>query len=88
MYDGEPLTQGTLSVWNQIGRTTGAQAISLRILEFARGLSPTIRNAGCDEILYVLNSAERHIERGHPIRLSEQTERPPRRRIEPNDLHK
>src|SRR6476660_9139491 len=73
MHDGDPLTQGTLSIWNQIGRATGAHAISLRILKFAPGLSPTIRNAECDEILYVLNSAEHDTERGHPVRLSEQT---------------
>jgi mannose-6-phosphate isomerase-like protein (cupin superfamily) len=35
-------------------RTTGASAISLRVLEFARGLSPTLANASCDEILFVL----------------------------------
>ncbi len=75
MHDGEPLTQGTLSIWNQISRATGAQAISLRILEFAPGLSPTIRNGDCDEILYVLNSAERDMDRGHTIRLSEPSER-------------
>ncbi len=60
MREGEPLTQGTLRIWNRIGRATGAQAISLRVLEFAPGLSPGIRNQECDEILYVLNS-----ERGH-----------------------
>lgn len=71
MRDGEPLAEGTLRIWNQVGRATGAQAISLRILEFAPGLSPAIRNSACDEILYVLNSSER----GHPVRLSEQSER-------------
>jgi mannose-6-phosphate isomerase-like protein (cupin superfamily) len=71
MRDGEPLAEGTIRIWNQIGRATGAQAISLRILEFAPGLSPAIRNSDCDEILYVLNSSER----GHPVRLSEQSER-------------
>ncbi|HEV2715899.1 MAG TPA: cupin domain-containing protein, partial [Terriglobales bacterium] len=34
---------------------TGAQAISLRVMEFAPGLSPEIRNDDCDEILYVSN---------------------------------
>src|SRR2546426_6568427 len=64
MHDGAPLVEGTLRIWNQIGRATGAQAISLRVMEFAPGLSPTIRNDDCDEILYVL-------ERGHPARMSE-----------------
>jgi mannose-6-phosphate isomerase-like protein (cupin superfamily) len=54
MREGEPLTEGTLSIWRRIGRASGAQAISLRIMEFAPGLSPVIRNDDCDEILYVL----------------------------------
>jgi mannose-6-phosphate isomerase-like protein (cupin superfamily) len=86
MHDGEPLAAGTLRIWNQIGRTTGAEAISLRILEFAPGLSPAIRNSDCDEILYVLDSAlgmEREPAgspagqprwRARPVRLSEQTD--------------
>src|SRR5229473_593933 len=54
MREGEPLTEGTLRIWNRIGRATAAQAISLRVMEFAPGLSPGIRNDDCDEILYVL----------------------------------
>src|SRR3981081_550160 len=72
MHDGEPLSQGSLRIWNQVGRQTGAQAISLRIMEFAPGLSPGIRNGDCDEILYVMDS-----ERGHPVRLTEHSERTP-----------
>jgi len=63
MREGEPLTEGTLRIWNQIGRDTGAQAISLRIMEFAPGLSPTLRNEECDDILYLVGS-----ERGDPVR--------------------
>jgi mannose-6-phosphate isomerase-like protein (cupin superfamily) len=70
MREGVPVVRGTLSIWNQIGRATGAQAISLRIMEFAPGLSTEIRNGDCDEILYVLNS----MERGQPVRLSERSE--------------
>jgi mannose-6-phosphate isomerase-like protein (cupin superfamily) len=55
MREGESLCAGTLRIWNRIGRATGAQAISLRVLEFAPGLSPGMRNKECDEILYVLN---------------------------------
>jgi mannose-6-phosphate isomerase-like protein (cupin superfamily) len=83
MGEDVPAVSGTLSIWNQIGRATGAQAISLRILEFAPGLSPAIRNGDCDEILYVLDDMEREhpdverghpdAERGHPVRLSERT---------------
>jgi mannose-6-phosphate isomerase-like protein (cupin superfamily) len=54
MHEGEPLVNGTLRIWNQIGKATRAQAISLRVMEFAPGLSPTIRNDDCDQILYVL----------------------------------
>lgn len=58
MHDGEPLVEGTLRIWKQIGRATGAQAISLWVMEFAAGFSPTIRNDDCDEILYVLNARD------------------------------
>jgi|SRR5882724_7035745 len=74
MREGVPNIEGTLRIWNQIGRATGAQAISLRTMEFAPGPSPEIRNGDCDEILYVLNS-EQDFGRGHPARLSERSER-------------
>lgn len=56
MHYGEPLVEGTLRIWNQIGCATGARAISLRVMEFAPGLSPRITNDECDQILYVLGS--------------------------------
>jgi mannose-6-phosphate isomerase-like protein (cupin superfamily) len=59
MREGEPIVQGTLRIWNRIGQKTGAQAISLRVMEFAAGMSPTISNDECDEILYVLDSSSR-----------------------------
>src|SRR5260221_12176134 len=74
MREGVPIIEGTLRIGNQIGRATGAQAISLRIMEFAPGQSPEIRNGDCDEILYVLSS-ERDLERGHPACLSEHSAR-------------
>ena len=55
MGDGAPLIEGTLRIWNQIGRATGAQTISLSVMEFAPGLSPTIQNHDCDQILYVVD---------------------------------
>jgi len=55
MREGEPIANGTLRVWNHIGKATGAQAISLRVMEFAPGLSPVIQNDDCDQILYVVN---------------------------------
>ena len=70
MREGASLIEGTLRIWNRIGRATGAQAISLRVMEFASGLSPGIRNDDCDEILYVLPW-----ERGHPARNEVSTTR-------------
>jgi mannose-6-phosphate isomerase-like protein (cupin superfamily) len=36
-----------------VNRSAGAEAISLRVLEFSEGVSPGIRNEDCDEVLYV-----------------------------------
>jgi mannose-6-phosphate isomerase-like protein (cupin superfamily) len=52
--EGVPHNTNNLKIWPQVGRAVGAQAISLRILEFAQGLSPGLRNHTCDEVLYVL----------------------------------
>ena len=57
MNEGAPLVHGTLTVWPQIGRRVGAQAISLRVLAFAPGISPGMRNESSDEVLYVLENA-------------------------------
>ncbi len=54
MHDGAPEVVGSLKIWNRIGKATGADAISLRILEFEPGTSPVLRNDECDEVLYVL----------------------------------
>src|SRR5437762_12302131 len=56
MHDGDAVIDGTVRTWKQIGRATGAQAISLRVMEFAPGISPAIRNEQCDQILYLLNN--------------------------------
>ena len=56
MREGEPLTIGNVRLWSQVDRERGAQAISLRIMEFAPGLSAGICNRDCDEVLYLLNS--------------------------------
>jgi mannose-6-phosphate isomerase-like protein (cupin superfamily) len=58
MQEGTAIKNGTLSVWAHIGCETGAQAISLRILEFEPGTSPGLKNENCDEILYVLEKDE------------------------------
>jgi len=57
MHDGVPEVSGSLTVWNRIGKATGDDAISLRILEFGPGVSPVLSNRGCDEVLYVLEGS-------------------------------
>ena len=57
MHEGVPDVSGTLKVWNQIGKANGAEAISLRILEFGPGRSPALRNHGSDEVLYLLDES-------------------------------
>lgn len=54
LREGTPEERGSLRVFRHVDRTTGASAISLRVLEFAPGLSPTLANASCDEILFIL----------------------------------
>ena len=53
MHEGAPRVFGTLEVWDQIGRASGAEAISLRILEFRPGRSAVLRNHEFDEVIYV-----------------------------------
>ena len=54
MHEGEPRVDGSLTIWNQIGKASGAKAISLRLLEFGPSTSPVLRNEASDEVLYVL----------------------------------
>ena len=54
MNEGVARVFGSLKIWNQIGRASGAEAISLRVLEFGPGKSPGLRNGECDEVIYVL----------------------------------
>lgn len=67
--DGEPMIDGTLRVWPQIGRANGASAISLRTMEFAPGLSPTLSNDESDEIFYVLQGAATVQINGNPFQV-------------------
>lgn len=66
MREGEPIENGTLRIWSPIGCATGAQAISLRVLEFAPGTSPGLRNENCDEVFYVLERDEQEIAADDP----------------------
>ena len=58
MNEGPATVSGTLKIWSQVSRATGAKAISLRILEFAQGQSPALQNAGADEVLYLLENLD------------------------------
>ena len=58
MHEGVPQVSGSLKLWNQVGRSNGADAISLRILEFGPGASPALRNRECDEVLYLLEDLD------------------------------
>jgi mannose-6-phosphate isomerase-like protein (cupin superfamily) len=55
MHEGVPHVSGSLKVWKQISKASGAKAISLRVLEFGPGMSPVLRNHTCDEVFYVLD---------------------------------
>ena len=57
MHEGEPRVDGSLKIWNQIGKTSGATAISMRVLEFGPGTSPVLRNHTSDEVFYVLEGS-------------------------------
>jgi mannose-6-phosphate isomerase-like protein (cupin superfamily) len=55
MHEGEPRVSGSLKIWDQIGRASGAKAISLRVLEFGQGTSPVLSDPDSDEVFYVLD---------------------------------
>jgi mannose-6-phosphate isomerase-like protein (cupin superfamily) len=57
MQEGVPYVSGSLKIWNQVGKSSGAEAISLRLLEFGPGASPGLRNRECDEVLYLLEDS-------------------------------
>src|SRR5262245_13539477 len=71
--DGRPIINGTLSILPHVGRATGASAISLRAMEFAPGLSPGLRNQGCDEVLYVLEGTATIFINGWPQPVETET---------------
>lgn len=55
MHEGDPRVSGSLSIWDQIGKASGAKAISLRVLEFGPGTSPALSDSQSDEVFYVLD---------------------------------
>jgi mannose-6-phosphate isomerase-like protein (cupin superfamily) len=55
LREGVPEEHGPMRVFRHVDRTTGATAISLRVLEFAPGRGPVLANTSCDEVLFVLD---------------------------------
>jgi mannose-6-phosphate isomerase-like protein (cupin superfamily) len=54
LKEGRPRRLGRLKIWNHAGRRSGAKAISLRVMELEAGLSPGMRTAKADDVLFVL----------------------------------
>ena len=71
--EGSPQVSGSLKVWNHIGKASGADAISLRILEFDPGTSQILRNGECDEVLYLLEGSCSVVIDGAPYELGPDT---------------
>lgn len=70
LREGEPEVLETLRIFRHVDRTTGASAISLRVLEAAPGRSPALGNAACDEVLFVLEGRGRAVLDGEAHDLS------------------
>jgi mannose-6-phosphate isomerase-like protein (cupin superfamily) len=58
MHEGVPEVSGSLKAWHQVGRANGAEAISLRVLEFGPGTSPALRYPEYDDVLYLFEDVE------------------------------
>jgi mannose-6-phosphate isomerase-like protein (cupin superfamily) len=71
--EGEPVARGTARVWRHFDRRHGAKAISMRVLEFAPGLSPGLRNGSCDDVLYVVGGDGTVFVDGAAKRISPET---------------
>lgn len=59
MKEGEPAGDGALRVWRHFDRSSGARAISLRVMELGRGNSATLYDAESDDVLYVVSGRGR-----------------------------
>jgi mannose-6-phosphate isomerase-like protein (cupin superfamily) len=73
LREGEASGSAGVRIWRHADRASGTKAISLRVLEFAPGLSPGLRNATCDEVLYVLEGEATVYLDGHPSRVGPDT---------------
>jgi len=73
LREGEPTLHGSIRVYDHAGRSSGAHAISLRVVEFAAGLSPGLRNVASDEVLYVVEGEATVFIDGHPESVAPDT---------------
>jgi len=73
MWEGTPRIERNVKILQQVGRDTGAKAISLRTLEFARGSFNGIRNSDCDEVIYVLEGTGTIFIDGQPLAIEPET---------------
>jgi mannose-6-phosphate isomerase-like protein (cupin superfamily) len=67
LKEGEPESGEGVRIWRHIHRGTGAESISMRVLEFPSGRSGPLRNSRCDEVLYVVEGAGTLILDGRPF---------------------
>ena len=57
--EGLPTERDGLRVWRHVGRESGAAFVSLRVLELEPGATAGLRNADCEEVLFVLEGTGR-----------------------------
>jgi mannose-6-phosphate isomerase-like protein (cupin superfamily) len=73
LKEGRPRGLGRLRIWDRAGRQSGATAISLRVIEVGRGLSPGIQTGEADDVLYVLEGRATAYVDGWPRRIGPDT---------------
>jgi mannose-6-phosphate isomerase-like protein (cupin superfamily) len=83
LREGDLQRAGSVRVWNHFGRGHGAEAISLRVMEFVAGATMATVQESHEEILYVLEgTATIAINgRGFPVRPETGVFLPPRTRV-------
>jgi mannose-6-phosphate isomerase-like protein (cupin superfamily) len=54
LRDGAPFHHDALRVWRHVGRESGANAVSLRVIDLEPGGAAGLRNGECEEVLFVL----------------------------------
>ena len=73
LKEGRPRRLGGLKIWDRAGRRSGAKAISLRVIELERGLSPGIQTGEADDVLFVLEGRGTAYDDGWPGRIGPDT---------------